>query len=198
MKTIVVMSVAAAVAYIPSAAAATLTTAFVRADATVPTRIGTPGLLRARTAYRLTASGIADLCTHCVATPLTFTSDGLPTYAYSSPFLGYPRDTDPYGHYGPGGKGRYIGLLLGTFLAAPTKPSDFFAIGLGTTFTSTSNQTLYALINDTYYADNGAGTGYSLTVAAVPESATWALLIAGFGMTGVAARRRRTARIVTA
>ena len=34
--------------------------------------------------------------------------------------------------------------------------------------------------------------GVSVQVAAVPEAATWTMLIAGFGLVGVAARRRRT------
>lgn len=34
-----------------------------------------------------------------------------------------------------------------------------------------------------------------ITLTAVPEPATWGLLIAGFGMVGVAARRRRTALV---
>jgi len=34
--------------------------------------------------------------------------------------------------------------------------------------------------------------GYQIGIGTVPEPASWALLIAGFGMVGVAARRRRT------
>ena len=36
-------------------------------------------------------------------------------------------------------------------------------------------------------------SGLTLGVAAIPEPATWAMLIAGFGLVGFAARRRRTA-----
>ncbi len=40
---------------------------------------------------------------------------------------------------------------------------------------------------------NGSITYDVATSAAIPEPASWALLIAGFGLTGAAARRRRTA-----
>lgn len=42
-----------------------------------------------------------------------------------------------------------------------------------------------------------AGAGFATGVGAVPEPATWALMLAGFGMTGIAARRR-VARTITA
>jgi len=45
-------------------------------------------------------------------------------------------------------------------------------------------------INDGYYADNGNG-GVSLSITAVPEPASWALMIGGFGLAGAALRTRR-------
>lgn len=47
-----------------------------------------------------------------------------------------------------------------------------------------------------FYADRfrtQASLNFDLQAAAVPEPATWAMLIAGFGMVGFAMRRRRTA-----
>ena len=38
-----------------------------------------------------------------------------------------------------------------------------------------------------------AQIGRQLGIAVVPEAGTWAMLIAGFGLVGHAARRRRTA-----
>ncbi len=48
-----------------------------------------------------------------------------------------------------------------------------------------------ALDNVSIIEGDGIGSG-------VPEPTTWALLLAGFGMVGVAARRRKTATVVTA
>ena len=47
-------------------------------------------------------------------------------------------------------------------------------------------------ILDDNLSDNSGGI--SLSIAAVPEPATWAMMIIGFGAVGVAARRRRTTR----
>ncbi|TRW18394.1 PEP-CTERM sorting domain-containing protein [Glacieibacterium frigidum] len=41
------------------------------------------------------------------------------------------------------------------------------------------------------YANNYISSSLSVTAASVPEPATWAMLIAGFGMAGAAMRRRR-------
>jgi hypothetical protein len=49
--------------------------------------------------------------------------------------------------------------------------------------------TLYFGVTDGQYSDNGGN--FRLTISAVPEAATWAMLIAGFGMVGFAARRRK-------
>ncbi|MCZ2440541.1 MAG: FxDxF family PEP-CTERM protein, partial [Burkholderiales bacterium] len=43
-------------------------------------------------------------------------------------------------------------------------------------------------IADSPYYDNSGGV--SLSVAAVPEPETWALMLAGLGLLGFAARRR--------
>ncbi|UAJ12639.1 PEPxxWA-CTERM sorting domain-containing protein (plasmid) [Polymorphobacter megasporae] len=51
-------------------------------------------------------------------------------------------------------------------------------------------------IFDDYLPDNRGGI--SLDVTAVPEPATWAMLIFGFSLTGFAARRRRTAGTIVA
>ena len=41
--------------------------------------------------------------------------------------------------------------------------------------------------------DSARTNNGTLTIAAVPEPTSWAMLIAGFGLTGAAMRRRRTA-----
>lgn len=80
-------------------------------------------------------------------------------------------------------------------------PATFFGAGsltnVGDTYTYSGSTFLLAgdvlstLINraGNYGSDS---TGENFTLTAVPEPATWSLLIAGFGMVGVAARRRAT------
>jgi len=74
-----------------------------------------------------------------------------------------------------------------------------FDFGGGSLFLDTDANT--GLTNSRYYAasningynwDQGLVTGFN-DVAAVPEPASWAMMIAGFGLTGAAMRRRRTA-----
>ena len=45
---------------------------------------------------------------------------------------------------------------------------------------------------------HGANVSATFTLTAVPESATWAMMIGGFGLAGVAVRRRRTVKTVLA
>lgn len=67
-----------------------------------------------------------------------------------------------------------------------------FAFGATpSTFTLTSASTVNFSIFDDFLGDNTGGI--SLDVSAVPEPATWAMLILGFSLTGFAARRRRNA-----
>ena len=47
--------------------------------------------------------------------------------------------------------------------------------------------------NGSFTSDSGALLGFEKTPAGVPEPASWAMLIAGFGLVGAAARRRRPA-----
>jgi hypothetical protein len=47
--------------------------------------------------------------------------------------------------------------------------------------------------DDDYYEYFAAGTADIADVAAVPEPATWGMMLLGFGLVGTAARRRRTA-----
>ncbi len=56
-------------------------------------------------------------------------------------------------------------------------------------FTLTEAQDVGFFIRDNPVTDNHGGV--SLLVASVPEPATWAMLIAGFGLVGLAARRQR-------
>lgn len=64
-----------------------------------------------------------------------------------------------------------------------------FAGATGTSFTLAAPTTVGFSVFDDFLSDNSGGI--SLNVSAVPEPATWALLIGGFIMVGFAARRRR-------
>ena len=58
-------------------------------------------------------------------------------------------------------------------------------------FTLAAPQTVKFWIFDDFLSDNSGGV--SLNVAAIPEPASWAMLIAGFGLVGAAMRRRTQA-----
>ncbi len=97
--------------------------ATVNAASVAPTFIGN---VVAGKAYRVTASGRADLCTGCNGGQgLNFTPDGRPTSAFAPPYAAfYPNglDYDPSSGptaYGIGGPQRLYGALLGTFTASP-------------------------------------------------------------------------------
>ena len=161
----------------------------VSANQSTPTFIGVFGA----GSYTVTGSGLIDLVGP-VGSGFTIRPDGTPDtpvtapgYAYFNPSGSYTAD----GNFGPGGTVAKIGALMGTFLAAPVSPADYFLIGYGTTITLAGPTTLYAQVNDTFYPNNG--DAFQVDVAAVPEPAAWVLLIGGFAVTGVAMRARRTA-----
>ena len=82
---------------------------------------------------------------------------------------------------------------MGTYTSDPTQPSDYFSIGLGTTITPAIGETLYAIINDSYYPDNSAS--YSATLAPISSStplpATLPLFAGGLGVFGLFYRRKK-------
>lgn len=73
--------------------------------------------------------------------------------------------------------------------------NQLYAFTIGSGFVSGLN-TLSVVVNDTGSPAAVRLDGLSLSANAVPEPASWMLLIAGFGMVGVAARRRSA--VVTA
>lgn len=95
--------------------------------------------------------------------------------------------------------------LVGVFLGAGDGTGSIFTIGAGTTVTApTGATTLYFGMADAfgfnapsgYYGDD-TGSGFSVDVTgtsagAVPEPATWASMLAGFGLADGMVRRRRT------
>ncbi len=178
------------------AASAACQAVTVGANASTPTLIGS---VEAGQTYTVTASGIADLFVGFNGLGLTFTADGLPTYAFAAPYAAfYPNGLyyDPSvgpSSIGPGGVGRLLGSLLGTFSATSPTPLNTFTIGLGTTFTASASGTLYGLVNDTFYGDNGS-TGFTVSlISAVPEPGTYGLMVAGLALVSLSLRRRLTA-----
>lgn len=166
-----------------SASAATL----VAANNPAPTLLGTfgPGT------YTITASGLIDLVGP-VGSGFTMRPDGVPDSPVTAGGYGYFNPTGSYiadGNYGPGGTVAKIGALMGSFTATPSSPSDYFLIGYSKSVTLASTQSIYGQVNDTFYSNNGGA--FSVSVAAIPEPETWALMLVGFGAIGSALRRRQ-------
>jgi hypothetical protein len=87
------------------------------------------------------------------------------------------------GTIGPQSTGGYYATALQAFTLD----------GTGTTFTLAAPQAVKFWIYDDFLTDNRGGV--SLNVAAVPEPASWAMLITGFALTGAMLRRRRVAAV---
>lgn len=135
--------------------------------------------------YLLSGSGLIDLA---VGMNVIFKPDGLP---FSSPSK-YPDGTyaGDYGVYGPAGLNGKIGSLIGSFSANPLTSNDWFQIGYSKYLTLDSTQHIYAAVNETFYTNNSGA--FEVTVmAAVPEPQTYAMLLAGIGLLGWTARRKR-------
>jgi hypothetical protein len=165
-----------------------------QAAVTVSAGASTPVLIGAVVAgqsYSVVATGQADLYSAFNGgLGLPFTADGKPTYAFPAPYASFvPNglDYDPSvgtGSLGIGGAGKLFGALLGTFSDTPASTADYFTLGSSSTFTATSSGSLYAIVNDSYYPDNGSG-GYSVSLSAVPEPSAWLLVMAGLGAVGL-------------
>lgn len=112
------------------------------------------------------------------------TSVTVPGYSYFNP-NGADNDKGTVGRAGPGIN---LGALVGSYNSV-----DFFLLGGTGTFAITAPGTaLFGLVNDTSNTNNGGSFSFEATAvqAGVPEPATWAMMIAGFGLVGGAMRRR--------
>jgi hypothetical protein len=90
----------------------------------------------------------------------------------------------PIGGYGPFASGGYFTDAATSLAHAATYSASF-------TLANPTNVSFF--IYDDFVSDNAGGVSLSLaqTTGAVPEPATWAMMILGFGVVGGALRRRR-------
>lgn len=109
------------------------------------------------------------------------------TYLDGSGELGIPQPNGPPVFTIYPGVVSIAGDRLTATLAASLLPSTGFAPG-GYEFTVWSHVPLDPQDSD---ASNARIADFSATVNPVPEPATWAMLITGFGLTGAMTRRRR-------
>lgn len=91
-----------------------------------------------------------------------------------------------FGAYSQNGLTAAYGTLVGQFGAG-----SFFAIGTSYTGMATSTDTLKLFYFDSNNGDNSGSVMANVT--AVPEPETYALLLAGLGVIGAVARRRKSA-----
>ena len=139
---------------------------------------------------------------------LALLPDGTPADRVTQPGYEYFNDYGSYtinGAYGIAGKKAKIGALIGTF--DPTRQSDWFYLGYSASVRVARDSHLYIAVNDSSYSDNlgafsvdvraGAWGPYAndkvqgMSVSAVPEPESYAMLLAGLGLLGFTARRKK-------
>ena len=150
------------------------------ASATV-TKWGTASGIEYGAGATLTGSDFIDYFTFTLAS-----TSSLATIAHSGTISSaYPAD-----FFASTGTVYLYSGVAGDGIADTLKGS--FAIGSGTTFTGLSAGKYYFEVSGTGVGSSGVSTyGIKNTVSAVPEPANVAMLLAGLGMMGFVARRRK-------
>ncbi len=143
------------------------------------------------------------------ATSVILTADHVATdWSGAGPII------DPIGldYTGPANQHARVDLLVGTAALFSTAPADILATfylgvdaGTPASWTTSWTNDITALVTpgqsyiirfgqvDNQGFFNQGVDNVSVFAAGIPEPATWAMLITGFGLVGFAARRRRTA-----
>ena len=143
--------------------------------------------------YQFTDTGVVDIAGDG---RFRLTPDGRPETTVTEPGYAYfnPNGADnDFGTRGPAGAGVNLGALIGTFSATPSGAASFFLLGSSRTLTLASAQNIFALVNDTYYANNTGSfdvTFVRLTPTVVPEPSQAALVLLSLGALGVVGRKR--------
>lgn len=183
------LAVASASLAVPATAAVTVNANAVTAGTAVSL-----GSVVAGKTYRITATGIIDLVNGVIPNgPFNVDPNGKPTSTVAPPYEAFNPD---------GSKVTYDGLTppltssnFGSLIGSIGRTESLFFIGSDNTFTFQTGGELFARINDINQNNSGS---FDVTVAAVPEPATWGMMILGFGVAGTALRRRAKVRTTVA
>ena len=146
--------------------------------------------------YQFTATGIVDIAGDG---KFRLDPDGKPPTGMPVTESGYnyfnPNGADnDMSTFGPAGAGVNLGSLIGTFTTTPSGSASYFAIGSSRTITLAGAQTIYGLINDTFYGNNTGSFDVTITQVvpnnAVSEPSQGALVLVSLGALGVVSRKR--------
>ncbi len=135
--------------------------------------------------YRFSTTGIVDLVGDPVPGRFSVDADGIPVQPVTVPgYEGFnpSGSTTADGQSGPL-PGVNFGALIGNFGGA----TPYFRIGSSLTTTFAQSGEIFGRVNDINTNNSGS---FTVSVSAIPEPATWGMLILGFGVMGGAMRRR--------
>ncbi len=102
-------------------------------------------------------------------------------------YIGSVDDYNTLNFYGR--NGALVGTLTGTDLMAPTTPTGDQGVSGSKRFTFAFSAPVASVV---FASKDNSLEFDTIGVTAAPEPGTWALMIAGVGLAGVALRRRRT------